>query len=400
MNILFVTDSDVSPLCGGVERVVYNLSREFSQNYGINCFLAFYGDTLNSDDSFSKKLKLERDNEYNALKLFVFENDINIIVSNITKKNNLNLLSVLGAVRKEKSSLKHYFVFHNLPAFELVPFRFKFLIEQVRFGIHVRKNIFTLLQQVVLMLMGRNLAYKILRKKYLLAYENTDKVILLDGSYISLYALCAGVERTDDKFEVMPNALSFPDLLNSDALDCKKKQVLIVARLDEKQKRISFALDVWHKIEEKGTFTDWKLLILGAGDDEDFYKKEAQHLNLSQVQFCGRQNPVPYYKDASIFMMTSAFEGFPMVLIEAQQMGVVPIAFNSFGAVSAVIENNRNGMVVENNDIDKYAQCLINLMADRDKRKSMAMNGLEDCKRFEMNAIVPQWIKMFDNGIK
>jgi glycosyltransferase involved in cell wall biosynthesis len=65
-------------------------------------------------------------------------------------------------------------------------------------------------------------------------------------------------------------------------------------------------------------------------------------MGLKRVNFEGYRNPQPFYKRASIFVMTSANEGFPMTLIEAQQNGCVPVVMNSFSALREIIQNNIN----------------------------------------------------------
>lgn len=66
-------------------------------------------------------------------------------------------------------------------------------------------------------------------------------------------------------------------------------------------------------------------------------------LNLRNIEFKGTQPSEPYYAESSVLCMTSTYEGFPMVLIEAQQYGCVPMAFDSFEAVHDIIEDGENG---------------------------------------------------------
>ena len=68
-----------------------------------------------------------------------------------------------------------------------------------------------------------------------------------------------------------------------------------------------------------------------------------------------RKNPLRYYEHASIFMMTSAYEGWGMTVIEAMQNGVVPIVFNSYSAVYDILTDEEDGIIIENNDIKNYA---------------------------------------------
>ena len=67
-----------------------------------------------------------------------------------------------------------------------------------------------------------------------------------------------------------------------------------------------------------------------------------------------KKNPEPYYNEASIFMMTSSFEGWGLTLTEAQQYGCVPLAFRSFASLTDIITDKVNGFAIPNDDISLY----------------------------------------------
>ena len=110
----------------------------------------------------------------------------------------------------------------------------------------------------------------------------------------------------------------------------------------------------------------------------------------------GFQNPLKYYEKASIFLMTSAYEGFPMALIESQQNGVVPIAMDSYSSLHDIIENDKNGIIISDNDIKGFVKALKNLMQNQDKRKIMAEEGLKSCKQYNVGVIVDKWERIFN----
>ncbi len=93
-------------------------------------------------------------------------------------------------------------------------------------------------------------------------------------------------------------------------------------------------------------------------------------------------------------MMTSSFEGWPLTLIEAQQCGCVPLAFNSFASLKDIITSKNNGFIIPNNDIPMYIKQIKRLMTDDQLRKSMANNAIESSKRFTINTIIKEWIKL------
>ena len=184
---------------------------------------------------------------------------------------------------------------------------------------------------------------------------------------------------------------------NATIEDVKRKDniVLIVARLDEKHKRLSLALKSWAKVEKQNP--SWMLQIVGTGNDERMYKEMVRRLGLQRVEFEGRQDPEKYYTRASIFLMTSAIEGWGMTIVEAQQKGCVPIVMDSFTALHDIIEDGGNGIIVPPDSVDDMSQAIQNLIDDKSKRDIMALNAIESTERFNIEIIGGQWIDLFNS---
>lgn len=169
---------------------------------------------------------------------------------------------------------------------------------------------------------------------------------------------------------------------------------IIVSRLEERQKRISLALDIWQLIEKNPNYHDWTLKIVGGGSDELKYKQIVQKKQLKHVIFEGVQNPEPYYRSASIFIMTSSFEGWGLTLTEAQQYGVIPLAFNSYASLNDIIIDGYNGYIIPNNDIKTFSEALMKLMSNPVLRYTLANNCIKSSKRFEIEYIGKQWVNL------
>lgn len=93
------------------------------------------------------------------------------------------------------------------------------------------------------------------------------------------------------KFTVIPNPLSYDEFIDAGGVQNKEKTVLVVARFEESVKRLSYVLEIWHRIESKGV-ADWKLVIVGDGDDKDLYLELSRRLGLKNISFEGRRNPL------------------------------------------------------------------------------------------------------------
>lgn len=177
--------------------------------------------------------------------------------------------------------------------------------------------------------------------------------------------------------------------------ELKEKTVLYVGRLLEKHKQVSRILRVWKYIEANVDLKDWKLQIVGDGPSRPLYEQIIKGLGLTRVSLEGYQNPLPYYKKSSLFVMTSAYEGFPMTLVESQQNGVVPIAMDSYTSLHDIIINGENGMIVPDGNIEAFYLTISSLMTDESKRQQMAEAGLKSCKQYHASRIVDKWEKIF-----
>lgn len=350
MNILLVTDSEANPLSGGIEHVTYNLSESFKK-------LSHHVCCVTADADFDDLLK---------------KNHFDIILSKILKKYNTK--QVLPKIYKLTRNTNTVLIacFHNLPTYEL----------------YGRKTIIRLMRKTgFTFLLKRHIIKKL---KYFL---NSDYILFESPRYIPLYKQL--VDDQTHAYIAIPNTLGFKEWLEPHDLSAKPNDILMMVRFDESQKRVTLALKIWKEIERCGLFNDWTLRIVGYGPDEKLIFNCAKKLRLNQVVFEGRQKPESYFRNAAIYMMTSAYEGFPMALGEAHQSGAVPIAFDSFPAVHDIIENDYNGILIKNNDIKTYAEQLKALMQNKEKREKMAKNGLISSKRFSEDEIMKQWEVVF-----
>lgn len=172
----------------------------------------------------------------------------------------------------------------------------------------------------------------------------------------------------------------------------KKKQILFVGRLTY-QKRLDRLFLMWRSIQKQ--LPDWSLFILGEGDYAKEYKSLSQKLNLKNVAFVGNVSPFEYYKESSIICMTSSYEGLPMVLIEAQSYGCVPVAYNSFGSLKDIIQNQYNGLIIPAFNENKYIKGVVSLAKNEKTLNIMSENSIASVEKFSDKEIIKQWIEMF-----
>lgn len=224
-----------------------------------------------------------------------------------------------------------------------------------------------------------------------------DKYVLLSETYRKQY-LSWSKKPQAEKVVAIPNPIPFCTKLSNAEIEAKENVVLVVGRMQECTKKFSLVLKVW-QLFEKSNIPEakaWRLVMVGDGDDLQSYKQMAKGLKLHRVSFEGFQNPMPYYKVAKIFLMTSRIEGFGNVLLEAQQMGVVPIAMDSYPAVRDIILNGHNGILVLKDSIRSMNKALISLITDTNELDRLRNNGAEYIKQFSMDNVMERWILLLN----
>ena len=221
-----------------------------------------------------------------------------------------------------------------------------------------------------------------------------DKYVFLSSAFqrqFEEFSKC----KENNNLDSIPNPLVFENKISEEEFAQKENIVLLVARMLESQKRITAAIKAWANIEKRNE--NWKFVIVGEGPDLNNYRNLVASLNLKNVHFEGFQDPLPYYKSAKIFVMTSYVEGFGMTLVESQQYGVVPVVMDSFLALHDIIEDGYNGLITPNGDVKQYSEALDSLMNDETRRCKLAKNGLVSCERFKVTKVVDSWEKLFDS---
>lgn len=217
-----------------------------------------------------------------------------------------------------------------------------------------------------------------------LASDYDQIVTLSEGGIDEFKKLCPSVPA--DKLVCIPNIVE-PAVIPKGLR--KEYRCLFVGRLHNASKGVDRLLRIWKKVEE--ACPEWRLDIVGDGPDADILKESAKRLELSRITFHGFRNPAPYYSRASVFCMTSTFEGFGLVLVEAMQHGCVPVAFDSYPAVRDIISRGENGILIPPFQEETYADALISLMNNPDELKKFSLQSLHVSRKFSPARLAPRW---------
>lgn len=184
-------------------------------------------------------------------------------------------------------------------------------------------------------------------------YSHSDLYMVLSPSFVEKFRNFTGISNLS-KLVVQTNPVTIDTADYIYSAENKQKEIIYVGRIDYNQKRVNRIIETWKELEDK--HIDWKLKIIGDGPFRKEIEQQTKELRLSRVYFEGFKKPEIYYKKASILLLTSEYEGFPLVLTECMSYGVIPVVYGSYSAVYDIIKNNTNGIIVQpqNGVFDKF----------------------------------------------
>lgn len=382
MNIVFAYPTGLNPQKGGVERITDIIAKILlKRGYTI-----FYLNWEREQDNYEYPVpvidlpssNLEDPNNLEVYNRFLKENRIDVIINQHGLYEGTYFLSPVKVQNVKIISVLHSdpFGYYDHLFADLMTLRDSSIKEKVK-----RVARFFLYRKV------KKIIHRSLVNHYTFIQEHPQYVCLLSESYKErLEEYC---DLPDNYFISIPNPNTYE---NIEIIPHKEPILLFVGRLDNRSKKLFTLIDIWYRLCK--LYPQWKLIIVGDGPDKDVLINKAK--DISNIEFKGYQDPREYYEKASIFCMTSIFEGFPMCLTEAMQFGCVPVAFDSFSAVYDIIKPGETGELVKSFDKKEYVGKLIHLIDDETYRKKLSKNAFQYVKRYDIANILPKWIELIE----
>ena len=194
-----------------------------------------------------------------------------------------------------------------------------------------------------------------------------------------------------DNVIAISNSISFQ---TEKIADPKNKIVLAVGRL-EYQKGFDTLLEIWTKVTNKNP--EWQLHIYGDGQEKEKLQSIIQQKGLSENVriYPPTKNIEQVLLSSSIYVMSSRFEGFPMVLLEAMECGLPCVSFACKCGPRDMILDGENGFLIENNDIDTFVEKLNRLMQDKELRTKQGISAKQNIQRFSEQNVMKKWEDLF-----
>jgi glycosyltransferase involved in cell wall biosynthesis len=176
----------------------------------------------------------------------------------------------------------------------------------------------------------------------------------------------------------------------------KNKKFIFVGRI-EKVKGIDYLCKILKSYYESSNLP-WQCKIIGDGTYRDRLIDFIHGNKLDKVEMLLNSSTIEQeYRNASFLLLTSRFEGFPMVLLEAASLGLPVISFDCQTGPSEIIQDGFNGFLISQYNIELFVQKMIELQNNERKLETFSTNIYHTSERFLSDIIVPQWINVFNN---
>ncbi|MCF0197051.1 MAG: glycosyltransferase, partial [Bacteroidaceae bacterium] len=178
-----------------------------------------------------------------------------------------------------------------------------------------------------------------------------------------------------------------------------RKRVISVGRVTE-QKGYDLLVEIWARVAER--HPDYEMAIFGGGPDQMMIERRAKELGISDSFRFYPPTPdiVAEYEQSELYVMSSRFEGFGLVLVEAMSCGVPVLSFDCPHGPSDIITDGQDGYLIPLGDIDSFAERICYLIEHPEERQRLTANGIESARRYSLPHIIPQWERLFSRLIE
>lgn len=387
MKVLFTLTPAFDPNAGGVQRTTWKLGQYFTEQ-GLEVSYYSLAHEGHIDAAFGKLYYApEPGGSDNATNIRILQSILEQVKPHVV----INQMPYYKPLRECLYANKHKVGYLLLGCLRNSLFNFKN---------NARDRMRQMLPKPVLAVMDNALGESIVQKRHWYTHRRDLKAIIDQHDY---FVLLAPPNREDlqhfvgdykaEKVMAIPNSIPYV----AEELPYKENIILHVGRINVQQKRSDLLLDFWQQAYEE--LSDWKFVIVGDGSYMQQLQTDLESRRLPRVQLEGYQKPEPYYEKAAIFMMPSAYEGFPNTLLEAQSYGCAPLAFDSYSSLNWIVQHGKDALVIPPFDTASMAQQTIEIAQHPEVLEAMQRAALRNAHRFTIDTVGKIWLDFFSKQI-
>lgn len=177
----------------------------------------------------------------------------------------------------------------------------------------------------------------------------------------------------------------------------EKNIALSIGRFTEVKQQMVL-LKVWNSLVNAKNIKEWKLFLVGIGELKEEFEKYIEEHNLQDfvLIFPPRQDVEYYYKQASLFLLSSRTEGFGMVLLEAISFGLPCVSFDCPSGPRDIIKNNENGFLIKLNDEKAFEEAILKFVENPTLKSRMAQESLLISESWNDEKLLEQWYNILN----
>lgn len=347
---------------GGIERVIATLANKFCEQYDVTILVKDESESFYKLNEKIHLISLENELRFNMnSKLSRIFSALNSVIEN------RKALSIF----LKNNSFDYYYIAHPLNALE---FHFAH-------GINKKDTIISEHGAPD----AYNVIYKVIKKwlypkaKQYVVPTTSDTKYYLTKKFPAIY---------------LPHFKS--DLLYERA-SLKKNIALNIGRFTQVKQQIKL-LRIWSSLVNENKIKDWKLFLVGVGELKEEFESYIKEHKLQDFVFIfpPRQDVEYYYKEASLFLLTSKTEGFGMVLLEAISFGLPCISFDCPSGPRDIIKNNKNGYLVELDDEKEFEDSVLKFIEEPDLKNRMSEESFVMSKTWDDEKLLQEWYNILN----
>ena len=221
----------------------------------------------------------------------------------------------------------------------------------------------------------------------------------LVGKLQQLDKLVVLTDKDKASWVELSNVVAIPDPLSfqpSSRSELGNKRVIAVGRYSY-EKGYDMLLSAWKKVAQE--CTGWRLDIFGDGDKSSLEQLiESLNIDRNTCALHGRTADIEKeYVDSSLFVCSSRFEGFGMVIVEAMACGLPVVSFDCPWGPGSIISDGDDGVLVENANVDALADKIIQVLSAKDYMHELAQNAVDKSKKYRLESIALKWKSLFES---